>query len=87
MKAFAIIRMNGGLPDIDTAEYPYRGHVLCDQVGQWGAYLVSGTPAQLSAINGLAHVYGICAVTEDGDVLVFEIECYMDPCFVANEVQ
>lgn len=74
MKAFAIIRMSGGQPEIDPVATPYHGYVLCDQVAGWGAYLVSGTPAQLSAIDQLAHVYGICAVTESGDVKWAELD-------------
>lgn len=74
MKAFAIIRMQGGQPEINPEETPYHGYVLCDQLGQWGAYLISGTPAQLRAIDKLSHVYGICAVTESGDVRWRELD-------------
>lgn len=71
MKAFAIIRMTDGTPDIGL---PYHGHVFCDRVGQWGAYLISGTGAQLQAINGLSHVYGIVDVTEGGNVRWAELD-------------
>jgi hypothetical protein len=74
MKAFAIIRMQGGQPEIDPEATPFHGYVLCDQLSQWGAYLVSGTPQQLQAINQLSHVYGICAVTESGDVRWAELD-------------
>jgi hypothetical protein len=74
MKAFALIRMSGGLPDFDREQYPYHGHVLCDQFGNWGAYLISGTGAQLQAIDGLSGVVGICAVTEDDDVRWAELD-------------
>ena len=74
MKAFAIIRMSGGQPEIDLETQPYHGYVLCDQLGQWGTYLISGTGAQLQAINALSHVYGICAVTENSDVRWAELD-------------
>ena len=65
MKAFAIIKMNGGSPEIGGL--PCRGYVLCAHSGQnWGGYIVSGTPAQLQAINALPDTYAICAVTETG---------------------
>ncbi len=74
MKAFAIIRMSGGQPEINPETHPYHGYVLCEQIGNWGAYLICGTGAQLQAIDQLPHVYGICAVTEDGDVKWGELD-------------
>lgn len=74
MKAFALIRMAGGAPEIDPEQYPYHGFVFCDRIGAWGAYLISGTPAQLQAIDGLGHVVGICGVTEDGDLKWAELD-------------
>lgn len=73
-KAFALIRMVGGSPDI--GELPYFGYVLCDRIGatNWGAYLISGTGAQLSAIDALPSVMGIVAVTQAGDVRWAELD-------------
>jgi hypothetical protein len=65
-KLFAICRMSGGLPDIDVTVTPVKGWVLCDQVGNQGAYLFSGTAAQLAALNALSQVLGIIAVTQNG---------------------
>ncbi len=67
MKAFAIIKMTGGHPAIDATATPYTGFTFCDSIGQWGGYIVSGTGAQLRAIDDLTDVYGICVVTQDGD--------------------
>lgn len=58
--------MTGGVPDIDATATPYKGYVLCDTLGSWGAYLVSASGAQLTAINALPAVVGIVAVTENG---------------------
>lgn len=65
MKAFAIVPMTDGDPDIAL---PYHGHVFCDRFAGRGAYLISGTGAQLTAIDALPGVIGIVAVTESGDV-------------------
>lgn len=74
-KAFALIHMVGGAPDIDASETPYFGYVLCDRIlsTQWGAYLISGTNAQLLAIDALPSVVGIVAVTQSGDVYWAEL--------------
>jgi hypothetical protein len=74
MKAFAIIRMSGGSPDIE--ELPIHGYVLAFHTPNynWGGYLLSGTGPQLNALNSLPQVFGIVAVTEDGDVRWAELE-------------
>lgn len=73
MKAFFIIRMDSdNRPDLNGM--PYHGFVFCDQIGQWGTYLVSGTGLQLKAIDALSHVYGICVVTESSDVRWGELD-------------
>lgn len=71
---FAIARMVGGQPDIDQEATPIKGYVLCDQVANFGAYLFSGTGAQLSALDALPQVVGICAVTENGNVKWAELD-------------
>lgn len=67
-KLFAIVPIVNGTPDIDRAVTPYVGYVLCDRVGAHGAYLISGTGAQLIAINALASVIGLVVVTQAGNV-------------------
>jgi hypothetical protein len=63
---FAVARVQGGYPDIDTVATPYHGHVLTGQVGQFGLYLFSGTPAQLAAIDALPNVLGLCLLRTTG---------------------
>jgi hypothetical protein len=66
MKFFCLTRVAGGVPDIGQLGTDYTGHVQVDSVGSWGAYLISGSGAQLTAINALPQVIGICQVTENG---------------------
>jgi hypothetical protein len=47
-KAYFLIKIQGGSPAI--GELPYHGYVLCDQKGEYGAYLFTGTKEQLAAI-------------------------------------
>ncbi len=61
-KAYAVVRMSGGLPELDAATTPYYGYCLGAHAGGWGLYVISGTAAQLTAINALAHVYGIASL-------------------------
>lgn len=74
MKAFCIVRMVGGNPDIDFGTTPYTGYVHCASLGGFGAYLFSGTKAQLIALDALPQVVGIVAVTEAGDVRWAELD-------------
>jgi hypothetical protein len=71
--------MVGGAPDVDASATPYKGYVLCDQVGGYGAYLFSGTGAQLTALNALPQVVGIVAVTENGGVKWAELDGTIAP--------
>jgi len=66
--------MSGGLPDIDTSVTPVIGWVLCDKIGDQGAYLFGGTAAQLTALNAPPQVLGIVAVTENGDTKWAELD-------------
>jgi hypothetical protein len=66
-RAFAIIRMSGGEPDIDGL--PVRGYCLAAQAGDQGMYLVTGTAAQLTAVDGLPQVYGLCAIGDLDNVI------------------
>jgi len=74
MKMFCLVKMKGGEPDVNSAVTPYYGYVHAADVAGWGAYLFSGTTAQLTAINALPNVYGICAVTESGNVKWAELD-------------
>lgn len=62
-RAYCLMKMSSGTPSVDFTETPIRGYVLCDQFKSWGAYMVSGTAAQLTALNSASNVIGICAVT------------------------
>lgn len=66
MKAFGICPIVNGQPDIGGL--PCWGYVLAAHIANWGAYLISGTLAQLSAINALPNTYAICIVTENGGI-------------------
>ncbi len=71
---FAICRMAGGLPDIDFMATSVFGYTIGGVIGQFGAYLWSGTAAQLAALNALPQVVGICALTTAGDVRWAELD-------------
>lgn len=70
-KLFCIAQMIGGVPNIDL---PYTGYVLADQLGNFGAYLISGSTQQLLDINALPQVVGIVAVTDNGNVRWTELD-------------
>jgi len=74
-KLFTLIRMAGSDPELSREVTPYIGHVhIGDLNQQWGVYMVSGTGAQLVAINALPQVVGIVAVTESGGVKWGELD-------------
>jgi len=64
LKAFAFIRMAGGSPQIDQTTTPYYGFAYVGRIGVWGAYIISGTQAQLLALNALPEVVGVCFVSQ-----------------------
>ena len=71
MKAFALMRMSGGLPDLPDQAQGLVNYVLCDKLPgvNWGAYLVAATGPVLNALNTQYEGFiGIVAVTEAGDV-------------------
>ncbi len=82
MKAFALIKMSNGSPDltgfdlgrlsgeqitvkrgeppVDTVVDEYiGGYAYIGKVGNWGAYLVYGTPTMLQELDALPGVVGI----------------------------
>jgi hypothetical protein len=69
MRAFGLIKMSGGVPAVDFSTYPVYGYVHIGSAGsgayKYGAYIVSGTVAQLQALAGLADVYPICVLQKD----------------------
>ncbi len=75
-KLFAIVSIVGGVPDTGLLQIgtDYKGFVLSDQVGGFGAYLFSGTAAQLLVLNALPSVLGIVGVTEDSVVKWAELD-------------
>ncbi len=64
MRLFAICRMVGGSPDIDPSATPYHGYVHHASLGNQGAYIFSGTPAQIAALNALPQVVGLMATAK-----------------------
>src|SRR3990167_3098181 len=63
---FAICDMTGGLPNI-PASTPVHGWAHFDSLGQYGAYLFSGTAPQLAALNALPNVVGLAVMTGKAD--------------------
>jgi hypothetical protein len=65
MRTFAVCQMVGGSPNVDFFTTPVHGYVLAAELPlQWGLYLFSGTPAQMTALNALPQVTGLCTLTE-----------------------
>ena len=68
MWALGLIKTDGGgIPKIDVQATPYHGHIFIGSIAGWGAYLISGTGPQLSAINALPEAVGIAVMTVDAD--------------------
>lgn len=69
-KMYAIVTMVGGAPDTGAliAGQDFNGFVHCGSLGQYGAYIFSGSGAQLIALDALATVVGLAAMTEAGAV-------------------
>jgi len=63
---FAICDMVGGFPNI-PASTPVKGWAHFDSLGQYGAYLFSGTAAQLAALNALPNMAGLVEMTGKAD--------------------
>ncbi|MHC4560882.1 MAG: hypothetical protein ACYS80_26675 [Planctomycetota bacterium] len=58
-KAYTIAKIVDGSPIWVEQGLEYRAYALRCRKGNWGLYAVSGTGAQLQAIDALADVYGI----------------------------
>lgn len=69
MHAYTIIEISGGAPNVNFLNTPINGYVLAaGPFGNYGLYLVSGTGAQLTALNALSNVWGLVAMDDSGDV-------------------
>jgi len=66
MWMYAVVKMQGGSPIVDTEIAPYHGFVHIAQKGIYGIYLFSGTLAQLVEIGKLPTVIPLVAMTDDG---------------------
>jgi len=70
-KAFALLRMTNGRPDLPPAAQGRVNWTLCDRIPDtgWGAYLVAATGPDLKALDEQwSGFIGIVAVTDAGDV-------------------
>jgi len=66
---------NGSDPQVSREDTPYHGHVHIGNINhEVGAYIFSGTAAQLAAINSLPGIVGLVAVTENGAVRWAELD-------------
>lgn len=72
---FAIVKETvPGEPAVDFTLTPVAGRCHAASAGNYGCYLFSGTGPQLTALNALANVIGICAMTQTGDVKWAELD-------------
>jgi hypothetical protein len=77
MLALAAQQLSGGTIGPNLGGLAHRGFVQCDPTsgdGNWASYIITGTANQLQAINALASVIGLVAVTESGDVRWAELD-------------
>lgn len=78
--AMAVIKQEGGLPVITQADPPYTNYVsMGDLPGNYGLYLVADTQARLIAADAISGVYGICLLTQSGDVKWAELDNVITP--------
>jgi len=68
MKAFCIIEMLGGAPDLQV-DTPVKGYVLGAQHQSFGLYLIGGTVAQIQAVDALPETLCICTCGELNDTI------------------
>lgn len=75
-KMFAITQMVGGAPNTDPlqAGIDYKGVIHCGSLGQFGAYMYSGTPSQLAALDALPTVVALAIMTEAGAIKWAELD-------------
>ena len=63
---YAVVKMQGGTPVVDTELAPYHGFVHIAQKGNYGVYLFSGTGAELVEVGKLPTVVPLVGMTDDG---------------------
>jgi len=68
LKAFCIIPMQGGAPDLPV-DTPVKGYVLGAQHANLGLYLIGGTVAQMQAVDALPETLCICTVGQLNDII------------------
>lgn len=80
-KIFAITQMQGGSPNTAplVVGRDFKGFVHCGTLGNFGAYLYAGTPAQLTALDALPTVIGLAVMTEAGNVRWAELDNTITP--------
>lgn len=69
MRAYALIRMEGGQPALGDSTL--RGYCLGASRRDWGMYMIAGTGAQLQHVNDLplSDFVGICTIANIGEVV------------------
>ncbi len=67
-KLFCLIPIQAGKPNFDFNQYPFTGFVLCGQVGDNGAYIISGSKTELATIGALANVVPLGTVREKSPI-------------------
>ncbi len=80
-KMYAITQMQGGAPDTGALQpgIDFKGYLHCGTLGQFGAYLYSGTPSQLAALDALPSVVALAVMTEAGNVKWAELDTVITP--------
>jgi hypothetical protein len=68
-KAYCIAKIINGQPVWVDAGLEYRAFALRCKKGHWGIYAISGTGAQLIAIDTHPDVYGICTFANVDEVM------------------
>jgi hypothetical protein len=68
-KAYCIAKIVNGQPAWVESELDFRAYAMRCRKGNWGIYAVSGTGAQLVAIDAHPDVYGICTFNNIDEVM------------------
>ena len=73
MRGFAFIQMSGAGPDLTSGseQLPLNAFTLLAHTANhvWGVYLLGGPVAQISAINALPTVIGVCTWAQLDNVM------------------
>ncbi len=79
MWAFGLVQGPPGSPQIDMTVTPYAGHVYVGSIAGWGGYLISGTLAQLQALQATPQVVGIAMLTSNDTAKWKELDAVITP--------